>query len=215
VLAELRLRVGDVLSLSEFAKELDIPVDAVRFLVKKGIIRAEIKDKLKSFGPLIARKELKAFNSTYLLPSKLASKLKTNSQRLTLLLMSRGIKPLSGRKIDGGYIYIFERSAVESVDLKLLLTRRKKQYAARIASASRLNAEQAANFLGITHKELLDLIERGILKQHKRLQQNKPNKNKHIFTPQALNKCKSRMTEFKGLVSAKVAAEILEQISFA
>jgi hypothetical protein len=206
VWAEVKRRAGNVLSVSEFAKELDLRVGVVGFLVNKGIIRGEIKDNLKSFGPLIERKELDAFNSSYLLPSKMAPKLKTNAGFLTRLLISHGIKPVSGRTVDGGSTYIFERSALESVNLKLLLARAKKQSAIRIANASKLDAEAAADFFGITHEELLDLIRRGILKQRKHLQQNK---HRYMFTSKTLNKYKNHMAEFKELVSTKVAAEML------
>lgn len=209
VCAEVRRLVGDVLSIAEFAEELDISVEAVGFLVKKGIIRTEIKDDLKPLGPLVARKELAAFNSTYLLPAKLAPELKTDCNYLTHLLMSCGIKPASGRKVDGGNIYIFERSAVEEVDLKLLLAKGKKQTANRIANADRLDAKEAAGFLGITQKDLLDLIARGILKPRKGLRQDELNKHKYIFTLRTLNRYKSRVTGFEELVSIKIAAEML------
>lgn len=71
---------------------------------------------------LISKGNLEYFESVYFLPAKAAAQLGTVSIHLTKLLIARGIRPISGPKVDGGRQYVFRKADLGRIDIADLVS---------------------------------------------------------------------------------------------
>jgi len=115
-------QIGKTYSASEAAKLLGVGKDVVYFLVRKGILPSRNRSGERYSDLLISQDGLNEFNSTYTLPAKIASRLGTVSGHLTSLLKTRGIRPVSGPRVDGGQQYVFRNSDLEAVNIDELVS---------------------------------------------------------------------------------------------
>jgi TniQ/Helix-turn-helix domain len=237
VRSELRLLIGDALSLSETAKLLGVTKEAVGFLVKKGLLRAEKFDTVPSLGLLVKREDLNSFSETYLLAKEVASEHGTSSEFITDLFRGLGIRPVSGSRVDSGCIYLIRRNVVEALDLTALISEEKKKRAIvwkppshgsgpgsngpvkksesihLLTKASQwwiLDERQAAEVLEIDVKTVRELAERGILKPHKRLSRDIRKGRKYYFSRYVVQKYMARSADHTGLIAYMAAAKLFE-----
>lgn len=72
----------------------------VLFLVRRGIIKAKKGTGVHSHEWLINQKTVDSFRSKFVLPAQLAKNLRTSGAFLSTLLMTNGVRPISGPKSD-------------------------------------------------------------------------------------------------------------------
>lgn len=208
---KLRNQVGDhAFNLEEAAKIIGAPEHVVGFFVKQGIIPARKYVIGGRVYTLINKQSIDFFESSYILSSRLAQRLRTDSSYLAKLLMNQGIQPISGKNVDGGLRYVFKRSEVESLDLASLLAVSKAQSISRYKERSIVDVDQAAHLLGISRKELVNLVERGILKLHNRLDVRRYTNALYFFSLYTIEKYRGRLTTYADLVSTQAAAGLLK-----
>jgi hypothetical protein len=208
---KLRNQVGDhALNLKEAAKIIGAPEHVVGFFVKQGIIPASTYVIGGHVCTFIYKQSIDFFESSYILTSRLAQRLQTDSSYLAKILMAQGLQPISGKNIDGGLRYVFKRSEVECLDLASLLAVSKAQSISRYKERSIVDVDQAAYLLGISRKELVNLVERGILKLHNRLNVKGYIDDPYFLSLYTIEKYKARLITYADLVSAQVAAVMLK-----
>jgi predicted XRE-type DNA-binding protein len=117
-----REQTGETFSVSEAAELLEIAQNAVYFFVRKGILSCRKWVGERYSDILISKDDLNSFNSTYVLPAKVAAELGTVSTYLTNLIIANGIHPISGPKIDGGYLYIFRKADLNKINIVELIS---------------------------------------------------------------------------------------------
>jgi TniQ len=236
VKSELRLLIGDTLSLPEAAKLLGVTRSAINFLVKNNFLHAEKFASAPPLGLFVKREEFDLFNEKYLLVREMASKHGTSSAYIVNLLSKQGVQPVSGPKVDGGRIYLVEKIKIEVLDLPSLISEEKKQAIAERTSllvasldskGSRtsisssnyltpkaaqwliLDEQQAAEALKLDVEAIRQLAETGSLRPHKRLSGDKLKAGKYYFSSYIIQKYKSRSADHSGLIAFLAAAKLL------
>jgi hypothetical protein len=239
VQSELRLLIGDALSIPEISKLLGVTRTAVDFFVKKDLLGAEKFAGAQSLGLLVKQEELDSFNETYLLAREIASKHGTSPGYIINLLNTRGVKPVSGPKIDGGRVYIIKKRDVETLSLATLISEEKKKQtiqmrlpAPKVNSRSKgskkisksksscplpkasqwwvLDESQAAEMLEMDINTVQQLAARGALKPHKRLLGDKYKDEEYYFSRYIVQKYKSRSINHIGLIAYTTAAKMCD-----
>lgn len=204
-----RIQIGETLSVPEVAKLLGIGLNNVRFLIKKGIIQTH-RQAIKGRCDLrVSRGAINLFESTYVLPAKVARRLGTVSSRLTNLLIASGATPVSGPKVDGGLQYAFSKADIENVDFNLLLSSSKGEHVSRLNERKLVDVRRAADLMNIDRSDVLDLVERGILTPHRHLPLGEHSASGPFFSTYTIEKYNDRTVNYVGLVSSKIAAEML------
>lgn len=204
-----QIRLGETLSVREVARRLGIGVTNTHFLVRKGIIQIRRQGATGRCDSRISETALNQFNSTYVLPAKLAPRFNTTSARLTNLIIASGIMPISGPKVDGGKQYVFLKTDLEQVDLKAMWRTSENEHIDRLNERKLIDVQRAAEILNAEPSDVLDLAGRGILTLHRHVSPSRHKSDGPFFSMFTLEKYKSRTVDYSGLVSATVAAEML------
>lgn len=204
-----RIQIGETFSAPEVAKCLGIAVSRTYYLIRKGFLQVHRQEIKGHRGLRINKSTVDLFNSTYVLPAKVAQQLGTSSTRLTNLLIMHGINPVSGPKVDGGAQYVFRKADIEQIDLRLIWQASKHEHIGRLNERNLIGLQQAASLLGTDQNDVLDLIERGILKLHRHLPRSWHKDGNVFLSIFTIEQYKSRTVDYSGLVSASVAAEML------
>jgi hypothetical protein len=204
-----RIQLGETLSVPEVARRLGIAVTATRFLIGKGIIQVCRQAVKGHYDLRISKDALDMFNANYVLPAKLAPQFNTTSSRLTNLLITNGVSPISGPKIDGGAQYVFLKTELEQVNLKAIWRASENEHIGRLNERKLIDVQGAAEILDIDPCNVLDLAERGILTLHRHVSPSRHQSNGPFFSMFTLEKYKARTIDYSGLVSATVAAEMI------
>jgi hypothetical protein len=237
VRSEFRLLVGDAMTLSEVAESLGVTSGAVDFLAAKGFLRAEKRENAPLLGRLVTREDFDAFNESYLQASKIASEHHSSSNHVISSLAARGVRPVTGRKIDGGLIYLFRKSDLAPLDIAALMAAARKTGVIRLEESSAktalrpegsgpakdsktarhyytspslpLSEAQAAEILGLDVNTVRRLAEGGALKPHKRLPPERGG-GKYYFSCYIVEKYKNRQADHTGMVVFANAAKMLD-----
>lgn len=188
--SEFRLLVGDALSLQEASKLLGVTRQASRFFVEKGFLQAEVSERAPSLGMIVKREEFDSFNEKYIKASRVAAKRHISTNSLIDVLGERKVTPVTGPKIDGGFVYLFKRSNIWRFDLTRLIADWKKKQAAQLPSYV-LDEAQVADVLRLSIEVVRQLVERGLLKPIKRLSFAPCNGGKYFFTSFIIEKYKN------------------------
>lgn len=102
-----------MLSVVDVCKRLGVSkLDAVYFLVRKGLIKAEKQKCGRATIIRIPMSEIERFRNAYVSASEVALKLKTCPRQVVTLLGQHGSQPISGSKIDGGPAYWVRRGDI-------------------------------------------------------------------------------------------------------
>jgi hypothetical protein len=115
-------QMGEVLCATEAAKRLGVTQDVIYFLTKRDILPSQKRTRRGYSDLLISKEGLEYFEASYMLPAKVAARLGTISGYLTGLLITRGVQPISGPKVDGGRQYVFRRSDLEGMNVEELIS---------------------------------------------------------------------------------------------
>lgn len=236
VRSEFRLLVGDAMTLPEVAESLGVTSSAVDFLAAKGFLRAEKHENAPLLGRLVTREDSDAFNESYLQASKIASEHHSSSNHVISSLAARGVRPVTGRRIDGGLIYLFRKSDLAPLDLAASIAAARKTGVIRLESSAKtaprpegsgrtkdsktarhyyaspslpLGEAQAAEILGLDVKTVCRLAEGGALKPHKRLPPERGG-GKYFFSYYTVEKYKNRQADHTGMVVFANAAKMLD-----
>jgi hypothetical protein len=157
---------------------------AVRILAKKHILPSVNLVGFRHLGLFVSRKELELFQSRYYWSNKLAREYAISRTLIPELLSEMGITPVSGPDVDGGNIYIFRKSDIDSIDFAALAKNKlelKKQLSSQSITKN-LDEAQAAEILGLDEDVIRRLISRGLITPYKRIAANDREREKYWFS---------------------------------
>lgn len=98
------------LSLLDAAKRIGLKYSPVHFWVKRGLLAATTSDGVDEHGMRITHKEWERFVGVYATSGMLADEIgQGNNTWIARHLAFLGVKPISGKEIDGGYTNLFRR----------------------------------------------------------------------------------------------------------
>ncbi len=204
-LENLRSGVGDVLTLKEVCARLRTDTATLVFLARKGIFPARKRPEAPGLGLLITRTEFERFSATYAFLGSVAATLETSPHYLRTMLSRCNIQPVSGPKVDGGPTDIFDHQTLKALDLRASLASSKKKAVEQSAAIRLLSQQDVARRLCLPLEEVHQLVENGVLRQHKRM----GGERELRFSSYAVEKLRSHDLDFTGLVSTRVAARSL------
>jgi hypothetical protein len=200
---------GKYLFGNEVAAVLGVTRFALAFLVKKGLISAERKPSWKAHYK-ISKEGLESFCAEYtILPEKVAREKRTCSRTLINSLLSKGIQPVSGPKVDGGFRYVFKRADIEAIDIAALAAEIKSELKFCYDLSHLLNSTQASNILEVDTKTIMTMVKNGVLKPYSTQVQIKGLEHEYKFTPEMVKKFKGKKFNLTDLISAAEAAKFL------
>jgi TniQ len=204
----LRDKMGDVFTTSEIASQLRVTLEAVYSLLNQNILPSiRTSDSIS----LIPKGDLDNFNAKYIFTSKVARSLGTESTHLSNLLIEEGLQPISLQRANGSYRYLFKKSDLDLLDLDKLLVIGKERKLLKQKEMLILSLAQVANTLKIKVENVIDLVERGILRPYTRGSRKEMDHYNYRFSYEVIDKYQSCKINFDGLVSAGVAAKMLRE----
>jgi hypothetical protein len=118
--AKLRDIVGDVLLIREAATILGISVEAIYYLVRLRLLRAQSDPRVKGVGLLVSREDLESFRSSYITLGTMAAQQNTNKTYIVRALCAKGVSPVSGPSKDGGLVSVFRKVDLSRAGLAYL-----------------------------------------------------------------------------------------------
>ncbi len=198
-----RKRYPGGLNTFQAAKALNAHYIVVRFLITKGLLRAD-NVRLRLIIPQVA---ISDFRSEYFVTQALAKQFKTSTRYLTNILEMEGIKPIPESIAEGKPgCYVFKRSDIERIKLGELIKAKRQG----VASHSQLlDITAAARFLHTQPQTLSDLAANGVITTWSSRTQQLLDRN--CFTETQLRHLIGKVGKYFGLVTAKVAAKICER----
>lgn len=107
------------LSLSETAARLDVHKDVVRTASRLGLLQAK-KGRLGTSPLVFNACEVAKFDAQYAFGSALARSVGVDTMKFSTKLFAAGLRPVAGPPINGLQQYLFDRSKLARVDLKLV-----------------------------------------------------------------------------------------------
>jgi len=175
---------------------------ALYFLARKGLIQTERSNRTGKSGT-ITREAVLAFHAQYVTGRAIASEVGTSIQFLVPALISLGIRPVSGRSVDDGPIYVFKKSDIDQGCLKDLKNLPGKRGHTRSAP---INSTQAAQRLSIRRKDVSALVKNGVLRPH---HDSLKSGGGHRFNRTYIESYKEQFPSLTDLMSGKAAAQLL------
>jgi hypothetical protein len=175
---------------------------ALYFLARKGLIQTERSNRTGKSGT-ITREAVLAFHSQYVTGRAIASEVGTSIQFLVPALISLGIRPVSGRSVDDGPIYVFRKSDIDQACLKDVKSRPGKRGRTRSAP---INPTQAAQILSIRSKDASALVKNGVLRPY---HDSLKSERAYRFNRSYVEGYKEQFPNLADLMSGKAAAQLL------
>jgi TniQ len=203
-------QVEDAVKVGEAARLLGLQKTPVYLLINKGLLTARKIAIGRRPALFVTKGSIDNFLSIYVLPAKIAPRLRTVSGYLTELLITKGIQPISGPKIDGGKCYVFRKSDLEKINLENLISIERQHQRSRYISPL-VDLDQASKLLEINRETMQEYLENGVLKPHEHQAHHKCMMNKIHFSRRAIESFKARTANYRGLVSSDVAAKMLNK----
>ncbi len=200
---------GETFDARELSRYWGVAKDTVYFLIHKELLYKQEALHEGFIDLLITRSEIERFDATYIFGSKLAKELNVSCGFLIDSLRDKDIHPVTGRKVDGGRIYIFKQADLTKVDVETLISTARVQSANRYYPPKLLSIDQTAITLDISEKELHDLVNRGILKPYVSRKHQPIKSGRLCFNSHLVEKVKRRAIDYRGLISKQVAAKML------
>lgn len=202
--------VDGAVRVDEAARLLGLQNTHIHFLISKGLLKTKKVAISKRRLLFVTTRSIDNFSSMYVLPSKLASSLQTVSVHLIRLLAAEGIQPISGPRIDGGKYCVFRKSDLDETDLRELIDKERRYHQA-MRKRRLVNLDQASKILGISKDSIQEYVENGILKQYTYLSSSNCFKTGLYFSECSIKNLKKQATNYGGLISATVAAKMLNK----
>lgn len=168
-------RKTNCLTIKETAKLCNVNYENIRFAIHCKILKKANSTTKQGVAILISNIEANKFNEKYIFTGALARKYGVTPTNLTEKIMSFGIKPISGPRIDGGLCYIFKRKEVEDFDANKLRSikgyqtktgRRPNNKPQASIPSGAIPLRIVAIQLEISIQKASRLIERGILEKY-------------------------------------------------
>jgi len=203
-------KLDDAVKVGEAARLLGLQKTPVYLLINKDLLTARKIAAGRRPVLFVTKESIDNFLSIYVLPAKIAQRLHTVSGYLTELLIRKGIRPISGRKIDGGKCYVFRKSDLENVNLESLISTERQHQRSRYISPL-VDLNQASELLEINKDVMQEYLENGVLKPHKHQAPYKCTKSEVHFSRHTIESFKVRTTNYRGLVFSGVAAKMLKK----
>ena len=169
------------LSVKDMAGRLKIYPDAVYRLIHRKFLPS--KKVGKSY--FVTCEDFAAFSSTYVFVRELASSVGANPTNFAEKLIACGAAPVSGPRVDGTLVYLFQRAAVSALDLTAVAaldeysttTGRKATFAR--GRTLLLSSSAAAARLEISVQQLSSLVRNRFISEAKR--PNRPASARHFL----------------------------------
>lgn len=161
------------LDVNQSASRLEIHPEIVRSLIKKKILPASYIKTGRIKKICVKDDDIAYFKMNYSTSGNLAKLAGANATNFSEKLMHIGKRPITGPKIDGGFVYVFDRNAIGQDDLLLAKTLQsyettagrkiKKRKVNEVATG--LTLVETANSLGISQQKVLMLARKKIIKK--------------------------------------------------
>jgi hypothetical protein len=204
-----RKRFGKSVRIRGAARLLGTDINVALSLVKKGLLTAYKRSARRRAVLMISERAISDFSSKYFLPANMAAELRTVSGYLIKILEEKGLKPISGKTIDGGKIYVFRKSDLAEIDLAALLRTKRENTTREMAKL--INIDAAATFLQTNVGTILELLAAGLLKPYRFTTHKQRLNNDYYFTRHRLAKFRGKIELYRGLLSTGVAARMLSR----
>lgn len=157
----------------EAARIMSTYPEAIRFLAKAGWIEHRVRDRHGRKRLVADRAVVERIATKYVLAGEVAARAKSGVTSTSERLMALGVRAVSGPKIDGALVYMFERDAVAAVDLSKLKelkdyptsTGRKRTEKLEKSASSEMSLAAAASLLGLTAQTAKRLVVSGHLQE--------------------------------------------------
>lgn len=196
------------LSVKDMAGRLKIYPDAVYRLIHRKFLPS--KKIGKSY--FVTCDDFDAFNSTYVFVRELATSVGANPTNFAEKLIACGAAPVSGPRVDGTLVYLFQRSAVSALNLTAVAAL--DEYSTttgRKAISSRgrtrlLSSSAAAARLKISVQQLSSLVRNRFIREAKRA--SRPTSARH-FLESELARYQAAFCQNAELVTLHAACAIL------
>jgi predicted site-specific integrase-resolvase len=199
------------ISLREAAEILSVSVESIYHFVKRGLLTAHKIRIRKRLTLQLTSDALSRFNSTYILIAKINKEVGTSSRVIADVLSQKGILPVSGPPVDGWQQYLFKRSDLKGMSLSEVVNQAKAKRDPRGKRYTVINAEQAAELLGVGLATIRKLAESGKLKTCSGYTQISNGQAPYLFYRAEVEKYQQTTADYSNLVSAMEAAKIFEQ----
>jgi hypothetical protein len=112
-----------LLTFDEFAQVAQTYSDAIRRVVKAGLVLPDVEKKGKT-GAKFSVKTVDSFCKQYCFSSEIAKSVKQGSTILGAVLSGAGVEPVSGPKVDGALVPLYRRSDLDGLDVLSLVERK-------------------------------------------------------------------------------------------
>lgn len=192
--AEAVKRRGDMRTLHETAKLLRTKDEEVALLIERGLLSAEKTAEGRGGTWAIAQKEIDRFNAIYCTMGWMADVLCTSTRDMHKRLMAVGIMPVTGPKIDGGRMYYYKKTDLESVDLSAIMANRRN----RTLSTSEkglIGKNQMAKMTGYPTYEIGEAIDTGKIVPAKTKIRNNQKNRELFFSVEQIEEVKELMAK--------------------
>ncbi len=123
-------RKGAHIYLSDAAKLLGVTPKVAFFLKDKGLLPAQKANSSMRQGFVVSREALDHFKATYVQASAIARRLQVYPSAVASMLMSAGVQPVCGPKVDGRGWYFFRASDIQAGTLLQLVDKAKAKRSA-------------------------------------------------------------------------------------
>jgi hypothetical protein len=120
----------DLMTIEQVANHLSIYTDAVYRTVKTGLLPVTKSKVNKALISHVSKDDLARFMEKYVFVNEIAINYQCNSTNLADKIMDEGISPISGPGIDNNLLFIFKRSDIERLDIKMVI--HKSGYQSRV-----------------------------------------------------------------------------------
>lgn len=166
-----RSKPDGLLNINDFAKAANTYPDAIRRVVKAGIVSPDPRENSKA-GAGFTPETVESFCKQYCFSSEIAQQTQMGRTIISAVLSSVGIEPISGPKVDGALVPLYKRSDLEGLDVRALIEKkeyksnagRKKEGTVLYDSETWMASKEVSAILDFCPLELSSAVSQGYLK---------------------------------------------------
>jgi len=160
-----------LLTIDEFAQVAKTYPDAIRRVVKAGLVLPDLKKNGKA-GVKFSAKAVDSFCKQYCFSSEIAQSVKQGRTIIGAILSSAGVEPVSGPKVDGALVPLYKRSDLDGLDLLSLVEKRdfkskagrKKEGTVLYDRETWMSSKEVSALFGFCPVELSSAVTQGHIK---------------------------------------------------
>ncbi|ASG23214.1 TniQ family protein [Nitrospirillum viridazoti] len=105
----------DVLAVSDIAAKLNVQTKSVRLWVQNDILKSRDKVGRVTRRAKVLNKDFRDFSGRYMLARDVAAQRGLDVKSVNSTLLYSGARPISGPSVDGGEMYLYERSDIDRI----------------------------------------------------------------------------------------------------